>query len=546
MNKLPLWIAALASVVAFHAGNVTAEPPRAQIADIDFEASGFVIPAGASEFTHGLVSNPVQQAGMTMPQSYGVGQTTPIPTAMYPQGNIAQVGYFSSSCDDGGCDTGGCDSGCGCGASHGPLFSGQWLGCNGPIQDCEPILSGGLIGKMNGSCRMGGPCGSCGGACGGSGCQAAAGGAGLSGLRHMCLFCRGDGCSACQLANPAAFTSIFTFLKPYSEGGKCQQRWYDISAEALVLGHNSPGSNLGVVTTRDSQANAVPVLFGGAGTDADLEAGVRLSGALIFGPGGSFEGTYMGGHEWTDSRTVTDPGANLYSFVSNFGDDPPGIGYDDTDRSVSQTIASSSKFHSGELNYRRRTMGPYCRFQGSWLAGLRYLRFDNGLRYSAVGDTTNATTGLLRYFESDGMAKNDFFGAQLGFDLWYHVIPGISLGVEAKGAWGQNDYETSSIYRSNSLANQATAGQLTLTDKDRDITTMAELQFAMSYRLSHSWAFRSSYYLIAMDDVATTALDRDTIIAVVDNDPATQTSGTSVTFDSLVLNGFSLGAEYTW
>ncbi len=89
----------------------------------------------------------------------------------------------------------------------------------------------------------------------------------------------------------------------------------------------------------------------------------------------------MGGNEWSDRATVTSANPTLYSFISRFGA-PPQNGFDDTDRSLSQTVTSFSTLHSAEINYRRRTVGQYCRFQGSWLMGIRYVRFDSDFGYS--------------------------------------------------------------------------------------------------------------------------------------------------------------------
>ena len=472
-------------------------------ADIDFDASGYVTPAGMA------------------------------PPSMY-NGPVQPVGFFSGS-PSGSCDAYGCDSYGGCGAT----------GCDG-IGGCDDCGggSGGILGKLaSGGCG----CGSCFGG-GGSGCGCLGGDCGLSNLRHLCMFCRGSGCSACQMVGNGQILSLIGALRPYSDAGICQQRWYDLSAEALFLTHDGGGSNFAVT----SQGIAGPVVLSLA--DADIggstEAGVRLSGALIFGAGGNIESTYMGGHEWSSSASVSDdPGAGLFSFISDFGDLPtPGAGgYDDTDRSLLQSISSTSEFDSVELNYRRRTVGPYCRFQGSWLFGLRYVKYDEGLRYVTAG-TLNNTSGAnqLRFFSSDEDTENKMFGGQVGFDLWWNVVPGINLGIGAKGAWMKNDIDRRSFLTANSIGPNATPGTDTVLGGDETGTIMGEFEAKMVYRLTHSWSVRTAYYAMAIEDVAFSGVDVNSSRILADTTLNQQSFGRPVTFDSLVLQGFSVGAEYIW
>ncbi|WP_160148173.1 BBP7 family outer membrane beta-barrel protein [Rubripirellula obstinata] len=568
MNQIKavlLFSAMLASIggIAIPSASVQAQPPRTQNADLDFAASGYLMPPGANP------ANAVRQAGMVGQMAGGptqyapAGYAQPMPSNAAPTGpaGVAQVGFFSggSAGNSGGCDSGGCDSGCcgggggGCdsmgygqmghgqmgGGYGGPLGMGMMPGiCNsggcgsgcgggGAYQQCDPILTGGIVGKMRGE----------GGADGE-----------MSGLRHLCMFCRGGGCSACQSFHPSALLGALAALRPYSEAGLCAQRWYDLSAEAVFLGHNAGGN--GALT---SQGISGPIVLNANDAGAnDLEAGIRLSGAIIMGPGGNLELTYMGGQEWSGSQSVSDPNAELFSFISDFGIEPGTTlageeGFDDTDRSLSQSIAGSSRFHSGELNYRRRTVGPYCRFQGSWLAGLRYLRFDNGQLLTIRGqDNNTAANNGTRFFTADAGTENNFFGAQIGGDLWWNLIPGVSIGTGIKGAWGQNDYSSRTLVRSNSAGPGATPGEFAFENSDRDTTVVGEFELKSMYRLNRDWTFRSAYYLIAMDDFAQAGLDVGSLRSLANSDTPAGIDSTGTQFSSLVVQGFSFGAEYTW
>jgi hypothetical protein len=295
----------------------------------------------------------------------------------------------------------------------------------------------------------------------------------------------------------------------------------------VFLGH-SDGSLQGGLTS-DGQGGPIVLAAGAANSGDNLEAGMRFSAALIAGPGGNLEATYMGNNKWRSSASVVDPGGNLFSVISDFGTNPIG-GFADTDSQTAQQIDVDSEFHSGELNYRRRVMGPYCRFQGSWLVGLRYLRFDNGYLYSG--------TGAGGQFSSRDRLINDLFGAQAGFDLWWNVRPGINLGLGMKGGWVQNDIDRSTRLQANGVP-----VDVSVLDTEQDTTVMGELEAKLVYRFNHSWSFRTAYYAVAVDDIGFATADRDTIRSFVTLNPATPPA---YNFHSLVVQGFSFGTEYVW
>lgn len=482
--------------------SVSGQSSMVRQADADFDASGYVTPAGMA------------------------------PPSMY-HGSVQPVGYCDSApCDSGYGSYGGCDS-CGPGGCGYQSYSG----CDSCGGTCGPFGCGGILGKLT------------------------TGGGGMSGMRHCCLFCRGGGCSACQFLGKGYLLGALQALMPYREAGLCAQRWYDLSAEAMFLSHSGLGIGTDVITRQgpdqNGGPNGVPVLVADDILNDGLEAGVRLSASLIFGAGGNLEATYLGGQEWSDSASAVSPavfdnavppnligGADLFSFISDFG--VPTI-FDDTDRSVSQTASYDAHFHSGEFNYRRRTVGPYCRFQGSWLVGMRYLRHDSHLGLDVVGLNNNGLDNGTRSFQGHDQVKNDLWGAQLGGDLWWNVIPGINFGIGIKGAWLNNNVSESSAYEGNSFVEVAS-------QRDQDKGTVAgELEATILYRLSHSWSLRSSYYVIGIDDVAHANFDADYINAAAQANPRINPPAavvippqSPIQFDTLTLQGFTFGAEYIW
>ncbi len=408
-KPISLVVTAMAFALCVSIGVLPADagPPSVLHADADYEASGYVTPAGM------------------------------VPPSMY-EGGVMPVGYLAgrgSRCDAPGvCDSqGSCGSPtCGNGNYGSGLFDSGCSDCGG---DCDGNCGGGGI--FNDCCLLGKK--KC-------GCR----------LRHLCLFCRGGGCSACQMLgsflSPASMLAAMQTLRPYGEAGIHAQRWYDVSAEAVFLSHTN-GGLMGDLTSRGpgpippaiNPPADIVLRLGDANGGDDLEAGMRLSAAVIFGAGANLEFTFMGGNEWESRAFVADDDPIFFSFISDFGTDPIN-GYDDTDRSILQSVDARSDFDTIEINYRRRTVGPYGRFQGSWLVGLRYLRFSNSLIYSTVGEVDNGNAiPDRRFFQSDDQIKNHLFGPQAGLDLWWNMTAGVNLGLGVKGAWVQNDFERRSV-----------------------------------------------------------------------------------------------------
>ncbi len=530
-------IAALAVLVA----TAQAQPARVMNANIDYAASGYVTPAGM--VAPAMYSGAPPMSGNPAMANHPSMMGNPLMSSSVPgldggYGGISQVAMSQSvhGCGNPACD-GHCDSA--------PM---------GMMGDGFQYYEGGCD-SMGGCDGMGGCNGCCGGGCGlfqGGGPQG-----GVLGKLHngelngsdFCLFCRGAGCGVCQSQfNPAAALASLGFLLPYQDAGIGAQRWYDLSLEGVFLSRSSSPAGLNVITQRGQGGTGVPVISAGDIFTNDLEGGVRASIAMILGPGGNIEATYLGGQEWNDSKTVTGP-ADLFSFITDFGTNPPAGGgfaggFDDTDRSTSQTASSFAEFHSGEINYRRRTVGPYRRFQGSWLVGLRYLRYDNGLGLNIVGDNTNALNSSLRFFNGSENVKNSMLGGQIGGDFWWNVMPGINLGFAAKGLWLNNNIRGESRYFANSIGPGATPGTFTETRDDHDSTLAAEIEATMVYRLTHSWSVRGGYYLLGIQDIATPALNGDFIRTSINAGAAT--SQRSFSFDTVTLQGVTGGVEYIW
>ena len=403
---------------------------------------------------------------------------------------------------------------------------------------CDGMPSGGLC---DGSC--GGSCGrACGGGLGGRlrgrfGGDGLLGGGGRLGGGSACsdMFGR-DRCGLLgDLA--AGLGSCRGMLRPYGEGGVATQRWFDIYAEAMFLQRTKGADNFNTTSLGAGSNNFV---LGTNQVDLDkLRAGLSLQANLQTGPGSNLEFVYFGLNKWSASASATSTAPNLFSFISNFGTLPIN-GFDDPDRSFRHTLNYTSQINNGEINFRRRWSEPYGFFQGSFLMGVRYFDLDEQAVFSARGQNNNtAANNGLRFFDYTTNTQNSLVGFQVGADLWYNFIPGVKVGVEGKtGAYNNRAHQITGITANSipSLAEEVLANRAAY---------LSQLSAQLVYRLNYSWAVRSSYQLIYVDNVALAANNFNATSPSVFLPNSARTPTINNTTD-IVLQGFTIGAEYMW
>ena len=205
-----------------------------------------------------------------------------------------------------------------------------------------------------------------------------------------CEYCYGEGCTHC-LGLASFLSSGLSWLLPFSEGGCCAPRWYDITVDYMYLRRDNVSSRVDFT----SDGILGDIVLSTDNLDFDWRSGLRFTGAMQALVGGSLEFTYFGLLNWSSNANVSDPHGDLYSVISDFGTDPLG-GFDETDRSKYQSIAYSSSIDSFELHFRKRWVGPNCRLQGSWLAGVRYVYLLEDFKYYTVGGDQRLTDNTLQ------------------------------------------------------------------------------------------------------------------------------------------------------
>jgi hypothetical protein len=232
-----------------------------------------------------------------------------------------------------------------------------------------------------------------------------------------------------------------------------------------------------------------PIVLSTDQLDFDDASGFRFSAMVQVSAGGNVEFTYYGTFHWHRSAIAESATDNLFSVVSDFGQNPPG-GFAETDNSSFQRIDYSSTFDNFEINFRRRWIAPNCLFQGSWLAGVRYFKLDEDFQYIAINDTN----GIADF---DVNTNNSLTGFQMGGDVWYCVIPGLRLGCEGKaGIFGNHASQGTTI--------TATSLQLPFeeTVKVDDVAFVGNIDLMMTYRINYNWTFKFGYQFLFVDGVA--------------------------------------------
>lgn len=345
-----------------------------------------------------------------------------------------------------------------------------------------------------------------------------------------CPYCHGLGCPHCG-GRGGLLGDVLGIAGPYDDGGNCAVRWYDIAVDYMLLTRDTV--DRGVDLT--SEGVAGPIVLSTDQLDFDEASGFRFSGMFQVSPGGSVEFTYYGTFHWHKSATAQSATDNLFSVVSDFGQVPPG-GFAETDNSSFQRIDYASTFDNFEVNFRRRWMAPNCRYQGSWLAGVRYFKLDEDFQYITVNDLN----GIADF---DVNTNNSLTGFQVGGDLWLCIIPGLRIGGEFKaGVFGNHNSQGTTI----SATSLAVPFQEVVKSNDVAFVTNADLM--MLYRLNYNWTFKLGYQFLFVDGVALASENFNptppAIFAGVPGnvirEPALNDNG------NVFYHGLMIGGEYMW
>jgi hypothetical protein len=336
--------------------------------------------------------------------------------------------------------------------------------------------------------------------------------------------------------------TLLGLLLPYAEGGICTPRWFDVRVSAVQLARDNASRRVDFTSNGIAPPGGTPnVVLSSDSLAFDDEFGARVVVQRQLGPGGNIEFNWLGGFNYSSNAQVSDPTQGLFSVLSDYGRSPP-FGFNETDFANFHSIAYSSAFNSYELMYRRRWQGRNCRLQGSYIAGVRYLQLTEDFAHSTrVPGQPNVAPSFF-FMDYNVGTNNSLTGLQIGGDAWVSVIPGLSLGGEAKaGVYGNHSRQNTEI-RASSIPDGFRE-----TLKSDDVAFIGELNAMAIYRINYHWTLRAGYDVLFMDGLAL-AIENFNPGQPFVNNPVLAPSRVPAYNDNgqLLLHGWNIGLEYLW
>ncbi|MBM3998826.1 MAG: hypothetical protein FJ297_04655 [Planctomycetes bacterium] len=337
-------------------------------------------------------------------------------------------------------------------------------------------------------------------------------------------------------------------LGPYPGGGWCSPRWFDVAVDFMYLTREDTGRTVNFMSDGPAGMGAPFIVLSTDNLDFDQGAGFRFSAALQVGASSALEFGYFGLFNWASAAAVTSPTDDLYSVMSDYGNNPPPQvgppivrgGFTDTDSAEYGSIEYSSNFDSLELDFRRRWMAPNCRLQGSWLAGVRYFRLEEQFRHNTRVNYPDPNGGgappITGYMNYNVGTANSVTGFQMGGDLWATLFPGIQVGSELKAGIFGNHADQVTLIEAATLA-----GPLSET-ADRDSAAfIAEAGLMGNWRVNQHITLRGGYNFLYVDGVALAAENFNAAPPFV----AGRVVGINSNGD-VFYHGFNAGFEWMW
>jgi hypothetical protein len=322
---------------------------------------------------------------------------------------------------------------------------------------------------------------------------------------------------------------LLGLIGPYADGGCCAPRYYDFSVEAMWLQRDGERD-----VPLASQGVGGPIVLSTDDFRFDERPSFRFSAWLQFRSMGNLEFNYYGLFHHGDQVQVNDPGDNLFSALSNFGQVPPGGFLEDSNAAyVRQEL--SSTFDNFELNYRRHWQGPDCRFQGSYILGVRYFKFDEDFDFISVSTLNSAQ---LRYHVD---TDNSLVGPQTGGDIWVCIIPGLRMGAETKfGVFGNHASQGTRL-----TATSLGGVPFTESAGSDDVAFVGDASVFLTYRINYQLNLKLGYNALYADGLA---LGGENFNPTPPNVLLPGSSRVASINDngSIFYTGASIGMEYNW
>jgi hypothetical protein len=319
-----------------------------------------------------------------------------------------------------------------------------------------------------------------------------------------------------HIGNPAGYIS---FLAPADRDCPLCPDVY-VWAEGLVLARDNQAKDQPLVL----DLNTNEELLSAGDLDFDVAGGLRVGfcgrvsdcWTLDLEYLGVFDQSASAGEELDDSLML--PGALGLAVNNFFFDDEVDVRYE-------------SELHSFEANLVKCCCGSEGAHRGhsiEWLAGFRFIRFDEEFSMSA----TDSAEGTSVY---DVETENNLYGAQVGARF-----------RRFRGWWSWEATGKAGLYANDMEQTQAPIidfpGVVFRTRRggdDTEVSFVGDLNFTALYQLNNVWAIRTGYNLIWLANVAL-APDQ------LDFTNAPNSGNGLVDGGGVFLHGVSVGLEARW
>ncbi len=210
-------------------------------------------------------------------------------------------------------------------------------------------------------------------------------------------------------------------------------------------------------------------------------------------------------------------------------------------------VQRSYGVHNLELNLLGHNFSNCGPLQMGWVAGVRYLRFDDDFLYS-TDPTDTAFTGAANEVHYDIDVENNLIGFQIGGRADWCFGARSSLFADTKaGLYGNHVSHRSRIFGSNG---QAFVGDATsphfgedvdISSRRNDFAMIGDLSLGMKFCVNSCWSVTAGYRAVAVSGVAlsTNQVPVD-FIGALDSIRNVDTNG------SLILHGAFVGVDYCY
>lgn len=369
----------------------------------------------------------------------------------------------------------------------------------------------------------------------------------MGGGGEGCPSCGGMGCPQCGgvgrhgggLAG-GLLGDILGLIGPYPDGGAAAPRWYDFNLEFMLMKRDDVGSRVDLA----SDGVNGPIVLHTQMFDFNEEPGFRFSAMIQCGPGSNLEFTYFGQFYYSSQAAVASPTNNLFSVLSDYGTNPV-LGFRETDESDFQKMVYESDMDNWEINFRQRWQSANCRYQGSWLAGVRYFKLDEDFFLHTVSDQVNGQPAARQRASFNVNTNNSLTGMQFGGDVWTCILPGIRVGGELKAGVYGNHENVSTLITAPSLANPFLE-----TIQGSDVSFIGQIDAWATYRINYQWTLKLGYTFMFIDGLALAPENFNTTPPAVffnNNPPPNQVRTPFLQDDGNAFwHGMTVGAEYLW